>query len=73
MGNSSVIRRKPYGGGIDMRIVCQCRGCQITRSGSGYSPCSNREPKPEFLPPPPLVDLDISAPRRTRFWGKWFR
>lgn len=30
---------------------CKCRGCEITRYGWGYAPCSNAK-VPEFTPPP---------------------
>lgn len=55
-----------------MKKVCQCRGCNISRSDMGYQPCSNREPKPEFVAPPPLLRIG-STPKKTNFWGKWFR
>ena len=56
-----------------MKIVCQCRGCKISRSGVGYQPCSNREPKPEYVAPPSLVKLGSPTEKKTSFLGKWFR
>ena len=56
-----------------MKKVCHCRGCEISRSGMGYQLCSNKEPKPEFVAPPPLVKLGASATKTTYFWGRWFR
>ena len=42
-------------------IKCEsCRKGFNGRNGNGYSPCSckhNKEPRPEYIPPPPLVDL----------------